>query len=116
MEVMVERLKAGLYRHVPELKSPTEAWEQGCQEFIRARNGLLQETTKALVNQHKTHDAVLQVVEQAVAIGIRRELGEQLEIDSEATELLLAWTQVGPRIEVEVRTSLQKIKKSVDDC
>ena len=116
LEVMVERLKAGLYRHVPELKSPTEAWEQSCREFISARKVLLEETTKALVNQHKTHDAVLQVAEQAVAIGIRRELGEQLEIDSKATELLLAWTQVGPRIEVEVRTSLQKIKKSVDDC
>ena len=34
----------------------------------------------------------------------------------EGSLLLLAWTQVGPRIEDVVRTSLQKIKKSVDDC
>ena len=116
LEVMVDRLKAGLYRHVPELKSATDAWEQNCREFIEARDGLLVATTKALQNQGKTRGVALRMAEQAVGIGIRRVLGESLEIDPNAAELLLAWQQVGPRIEDVVKTSLQKIKKSVDDC
>ena len=116
LEVMVERLKAGLYRHVPQIKTATEAWEQSCREFIEARNGLRVETTKSLQIMRKTDDAALQVAVRVVDIGIRRQIGEQLEIDLGDAELLLAWQQVGPRIEGPVRTSLQKIKKSVDDC
>ena len=72
--------------------------------------------TKVLRNQGKTHGVALQMAEQAVGIGMRQELGERLQIDLYSEESLLAWQQVGPRIEGNVRTALQKINKSVDDC
>ena len=115
LERMADKLRSGLFEHLPELRAAKEQWSLDWQRFREQKEKLVTETAGALVQRGRGADLENELASNAVAQALASEFGQRVNEDLTDPDLDFAVGQADSR-SGDARSALARVRASVAAC